>query len=90
MKKCSLGKFVEFLGIIPLTNIDFQRNIPSFTFSFFLFYSEKELLGGHLSTYQGKLADPGVMNIINEKQQNFEPYTAILDRAYQKSQFRIF
>ena len=50
---------------------------------FFLFRSEKELLGGHFSTYQGKLAEPGVMDIINENQENFEPYSAVVDRAYE-------
>ena len=36
-----------------------------------------------MSTYQGKLAEPGVMDIINENQQKFEPYAAIVDRAYE-------
>ena len=31
------------------------------------FGSEKELLGGNLSTYQGKLAEPVVIGIINNK-----------------------
>ena len=82
MKKCSVRKFVEFLGIIPLTNIDFQRKMPIiYYFFFFPFRSEKELLGGHLSTYQEKLAEPGAIDIINENQQKFEPYAAIVDRA---------
>ena len=55
---------VEFLGIIPL-NIDFQRNMSIISFFFFFpFRSEKQLLGGHLSICQGKLAEPGVMDII--------------------------
>ena len=36
-----------------------------------------------MPTYQGKLAEPGVMDIINENQQKFEPYAAIVDRAYE-------
>ena len=52
-------------------------------FLFFLFRSDKELLGEHLSTYQGKLAEPGFMDIFNENQQKFEPYAAIVDRAYE-------
>ena len=36
-----------------------------------------------MSTYQGKLAEPGVMDIINENQQKFEPYAAIVDRSYE-------
>ena len=36
-----------------------------------------------MSTYLGKLAEPGVMDIINENQQKFEPYAAIVDRAYE-------
>ena len=34
-----------------------------------------------MSTYQEKLAEPGVIDIINENQQKFEPYPAIVDRA---------
>ena len=30
----------------------------------FLFFPEKQLLGGHLSICKGKLAEPGVMDII--------------------------
>ena len=83
MKKCSVVKFVLFLNIIPLTNIDFQRNIPIINFFvFFLFRLEKELLGGYFSTYQGRLAEPGAMDIIYEKQQKFEPNAAIVDRTY--------
>ena len=33
-------------------------------FLFFPFRSEKELLGEHLSTYQGKLAEPCVMDLL--------------------------
>ena len=36
-----------------------------------------------MSTYPGKLAEPGVMDIINENQQKFEPYAVIVDRAYE-------
>ena len=36
-----------------------------------------------MSTYQGKLAEPGVMHIINENQQKFELYAAMVDRAYE-------
>ena len=37
-----------------------------------------------MSTYQGKLAEPGVvMDIINENQEKFEPYAAMVDRAYE-------
>ena len=36
-----------------------------------------------MPTYQGKLAEPGVMDIINENQQKFETYAAIVDRAYE-------
>ena len=36
-----------------------------------------------MSTNQGKLAEPGVMDIINENQQKFEPYAAMVDRAYE-------
>ena len=36
-----------------------------------------------MSTYQGKSAEPGVMDIINENQQKFESYTTIVDRAYE-------
>ena len=36
-----------------------------------------------MSTYLGKLAEPGVMDIINENQQKFEPYAAIVDRGYE-------
>ena len=52
-------------------------------FLFFLFRSEKELLGGHLSTYQRKLAEPGVLDIIDNNRQKFEPYTAMVDKAYE-------
>ena len=52
-------------------------------FLFFLFRSEKELLGGHLSTYQRKLAAPGVLDIIDNNRQKFEPYTAMVDKAYE-------
>ena len=41
-KKCSVGKFVEFLGIIPLTNIDFQRNMPIIYFFFFFFHFDQK------------------------------------------------
>ena len=51
-------------------------------FIFFLFRLEKELLGEYFSTYQGRLAEPGAMDIINEKQQKFEPNVAIVDRTY--------
>ena len=34
-----------------------------------------------MSTYQKKLAEPGVIDIINKNQQKFEPYAAIVDRA---------
>lgn len=45
MKRCSVRKFIELSGIIPLTNLDFERNIPIiYSFSFFSFRSEKELL----------------------------------------------
>ena len=43
----------------------------------------KELLGGHLSTYQEKLAEPGVMDIINENQKKFEPYPALVELSIQ-------
>ena len=52
-------------------------------FLFFLFRSLKELFGGNLPTYQGKLAEPGVMDIINENQKRFEPYAAMVDREYE-------
>ena len=42
MKKCSVGKFVEFLGIITLTNIDFQRNMPIIYFFFFFRFDQKK------------------------------------------------
>ena len=96
MKKCSVVKFVEFFGTIPLTNIDFQRNIflfksfnffffffSLFVFFFFLFRSEKDLLGGHLSPYQGKLTEPGDMDVTNENQQQFALYVAMTDRVYE-------
>ena len=84
MKGCSVGKFAEFLGIIPLTNIDLQRNmLIIYFFFFFPFRSEEELLGGHLSTYQRKLAEPGVLDIIDNNRQKFEPYAAMVDRAYE-------
>ena len=84
MKGCSMGKFVEFLGIILLTKIDFQRNMLIIYFYFFFpFRSEKELLRGHLFTYQGKLAEPGVLEIIDNNRQNFEPHAAMVDRAYE-------
>ena len=34
-----------------------------------------------MSTYQEKLAEPGAIDIINENQQKFEPYAAIVDRT---------
>ena len=52
-------------------------------FLFFPIQSEKELLGGHLSTYQGKLAEPGVLDIIDNNRQKFGPYAAMVDRAYE-------
>ena len=55
--------------------------IINYFFFFVPFRSKKELLGGHLSTYQEKLAEPGVIDIINENQHKFEPYAAIVDRA---------
>ena len=36
-----------------------------------------------MSTYQGKLAEPGVMDIINENQQKFEPYAAMFEKTYE-------
>ena len=36
-----------------------------------------------MSTYQGKLAEPGVMDIINENQQKFEPYAAMVEKTYE-------
>ena len=36
-----------------------------------------------MSTYQGKLAEPGVMDVINENQLKSEPYAAMVDRAYE-------
>ena len=50
---------------------------------FFIFRSLKELFRGHLPTHQGKLAEPGVMDIINENQKKFDPYAAMVDRAYE-------
>ena len=49
----------------------------SFFFSF-PFRWEKELLGGRLSTHQERLAGPRVLNIINNNQQKFEFYAAML------------
>ena len=69
-EKCVVGKFFEFLGIKSLTNIHFQRNMSIIYFCF-PFWSGKEILGGHFSTYQGKLDEPGVMDIINDNQQKF-------------------
>ena len=97
MKKCSVVKLVDFFGTIPLTNIDFQRNMYlciSFNFFFFFlffvclffffsFRSEKDLLGGHLSSYQGKLTEPGDMDVTNENQQQFALYVAMTDRVYE-------
>ena len=96
MKKCSVVKLVDFFGTIPLTNIDFQRNMylcisfnffffffSLFVFFFFLFRSEKDLLGGHLSPYQGKLTEPGDMDVTNENQQQFALYVAMTDRVYE-------
>ena len=34
-----------------------------------------------MSTYQENLAEPGATDIINENQQKFEPYAAIVDRT---------
>ena len=34
-------------------------------------------------TYQGKLAEPVVLDIIDNNRQNFEPYAAMVDRAYE-------
>ena len=36
-----------------------------------------------LSTYQRKLAEPDVLDIIDNNQQKFEPYAAMVDRAYE-------
>ena len=36
-----------------------------------------------MPTHQGKLAEPGVMDIINENQKKFDPYAAMVDRAYE-------
>ena len=36
-----------------------------------------------MSTYQEKLVEPGVMDIIDENQQKFEPYAAMVDKAYE-------
>ena len=36
-----------------------------------------------MSTYQEKLAEPGVMDIVNKNQQTFEPYAAMVDKAYE-------
>ena len=82
MKKYSAGKFVQFLNIIPLTYKDFQRNMLIINF-FFFFRLEKELLGRYFSTYQGRLAESGIMDIVNENQQKFEPNAVIVDRAYE-------
>ena len=60
-----------------------EKYVYHLLFLFFPFRSEEQLLGGHLSTCQGKLAEPGVMDIINENQQKFEPYAAIVDRGYE-------
>ena len=67
-----------------------EKYVHHLIFPFFLFRSEKELLGGHLSTFdQGKLVTPGVMDIINENQQKFEPYAAMCWQGIYKSQLRI-
>ena len=60
-----------------------EKFVYHLLFLFFPFRSEEQLLGGHLSTCQGKLAEPGVLDIINENQQKFEPYAAIVDRGYE-------
>ena len=52
-------------------------------FFFFPFRSEKVLLGGHFPTYQGKLAEPGVLEIIDNNRQKLEPYAAMVDRSYE-------
>ena len=36
-----------------------------------------------MSTYQGKLAEPSVLDIIDNNRQKFEPYAAMVDRAYE-------
>ena len=44
-EKMQCPKIYRALSIIPLTNLDFERNIPIiYSFSFFSFRSEKELL----------------------------------------------
>ena len=64
--------------------VDFQRNTPmNCFFCFFAFRLEKEHIGGILSTYEGKLAKPGFMDIINDNQQKFQPYAAMVERAYE-------
>ena len=52
-------------------------------FLFFPFLSEKEHLGRHLSTFQGKLAESGVFDIIDNNRQKFKPYAVMVDRAYE-------
>ena len=44
-EKMQCPKIYRALSIIPLTNLDFERNIPIiYSFSFFSFRSGKELL----------------------------------------------
>ena len=45
--------------------------------------SEKDFLGGHLSSYQGKLTEPGDMDVTNENEQQFALYAAMTDRVYE-------
>ena len=65
--------------------MDFQRNmLIIYFFFFFPFQSDNKLLGGHLSTYQGKLAEPSVLDITDNNQEKFEPYAAMVDRTDEK------
>ena len=51
-------------------------------FLFYPFRSENELLVGNPPSYQAKLLDPFILEIVNNNIQKFEPFADLVDEAF--------
>ena len=65
----------------PNKDKDFELYAHHLLFLFYPFRSEIELKIGESASYTNKLAQPGVLEIINENKTGIEPFASIVDDA---------
>ena len=51
-------------------------------FMYYPFRDEKELLSGNPPTYESKLSEPGVIEVVNQNCSSAEPFATIVDDAF--------